>query len=158
MTANKVSAGILLFREMRDELEVLIGHPGGPFWARKQEGAWSIPKGLVEPNESPVDAARREFAEETGFPVPPGRLVDLGSVTLRSGKRVTAWALRGTLDAAAAVSNTVRLEWPRGSKRMIEFPEIDEFRWCRKPEATLLLNPAQRPFIVALQKWLDHRK
>jgi predicted NUDIX family NTP pyrophosphohydrolase len=158
VAVGQQSAGILLFREDRGVLEVLIGHPGGPFWANKQEGAWSIPKGLVEPDEDPMATARREFAEETGFAVPDSPAYDLGSVELRSKKQVVAWAIRGIVDPADATSNSVRMEWPRGSGRIIEFPEIDELRWCAEAEAEILLNSAQKRFIARLRKRLDHLK
>lgn len=153
---GKLSAGVLLFRTSGVVLEVLIGHPGGPFWANRNEGAWSIPKGLVEPGEDAASAARREFAEETGWEPSAGEMIDLGEVKLRSGKRVVAWAIEGNMDPGEATSNTVRLEWPRGSGRFIEFPEIDQLRWCPLPEAQTLLNPAQITFLARLQKWLDH--
>ncbi len=149
------SAGILLFRRYEAGFEVLIGHPGGPFWKNKQEGSWSIPKGLLDPGEDEQVAALREFAEETGRQLEPEALIELGSVQLRSGKTVVAWAAEGDLDAAAAVSNLVVIEWPRGSGRMIEFPEIDEVRWCSPQEARILLNTAQVEFVIRLQEWLD---
>lgn len=149
------SAGVLLFRR-GERLEVLIGHPGGPFWKSKHEGAWSIPKGLVEPAENERVAALREFAEETGHQLEPETMIELGSVSLRSGKRVIAWAVEGDLDVTTAVSNPVVMEWPRESGRTIEFPELDEVRWCAIPEAVGLLNPAQRPFLSRLQERLDH--
>lgn len=150
------SAGILLFRHGSGRIEVLIGHPGGPFWKNRNEGAWSIPKGLVEPEEDSRQAALREFAEETGLQLPDQGMIPLGSVRLRSGKEVAAWAVRGDLDPAAAVSNAVIMEWPPGSGRRIEFPELDELRWCSMKEAAQLLNPAQEPFLLRLQESLDH--
>ncbi|MDJ0955136.1 MAG: NUDIX domain-containing protein [Acidimicrobiia bacterium] len=158
MGGSSLSAGILLYRTTRGVLEVLIGHPGGPFWAKKQEGAWSIPKGLVEAGEDARKTALREFAEETGHPLPDTEAHPLGEVTLRSGKRVVAWAIRGDLDPGKASSNLVRMEWPRGSGRQIEFPEIDELRWCPMDEAQRLLNPAQVEFLKRLRKRLDHVK
>jgi len=152
------SAGILLFRRPGPDLEVLIGHPGGPFWRNKHEGVWSIPKGLLDPGEDERAAALREFSEETGRQLDPEAMLNLGSVQLRSGKTVVAWAVEGDLDAAAAVSNPVVIEWPRGSGRMIEFPEIDEVRWCSPQQAVVLLNVAQVEFITRLQEWLDHAR
>lgn len=149
------SAGILLYRR-RGSLEVLIGHPGGPFWANKQEGAWSVIKGLVESGEEERSAALREFAEETGNTLQPGHLIDLGEVQLRSGKVVVAWGVEGDFDVSRLQSNPVRLEWPRGSGNVIEFPEIDEVRWCSLSKATILLNPRQIPFLQRLQESLDH--
>lgn len=156
MATLTVSAGILLYRWRKHRLEVLIGHPGGPFWANRHFGAWGLPKGLVDPDEEPCEAAKREFEEKTGHVVPPGEMLDLGEVVLRSGKRVVAWAVAGTLDAGMAHSNAVRMEWPKGSGINIEFPEIDEFRWCDLDEAKTLLNQAQAGFLDRLQKTLDH--
>lgn len=156
MGSGGLSAGILLYRDSGGVLEVLIGHPGGPFWANRHEGAWSIPKGLVEPGEDARATALREFAEETGHTLTESDAVALGEVTLRSGKRVVAWAIRGDLDPETASSNPVRMEWPRGSGNHIEFPEIDQLRWCRPDEAVRLLNPAQTEFLFRLRKWLDH--
>ncbi len=149
------SAGILLFREAL-ELEVLLAHPGGPFWRNRQRGAWSIPKGLVEPGEDEQGAALREFEEETGVRLERHLLMALGEVQLRSKKTVVAWACPGDLDPADLTSNLVRLEWPRGSGRVIEFPEIDEVRWCTLEEAALLLNEGQLPLLVRLKETLDH--
>ncbi len=149
------SAGILLFRDAL-ELEVLLAHPGGPFWRNRQRGAWSIPKGLVEPGEDEQGAALREFEEETGVRLERHLLMALGEVQLRSKKTVVAWACPGDLDPADLTSNLVRLEWPRGSGRVIEFPEIDEVRWCTLEEAALLLNEGQLPLLVRLKETLDH--
>jgi predicted NUDIX family NTP pyrophosphohydrolase len=127
VAAVRTSAGILVFRRDADGggLQVLLGHMGGPFWARKQEHAWSVPKGEHGPDEEPLDAARREFAEETSLPLPAGDLVDLGTVRQSGGKVVAVWAVEGDLDVAAAVSNTFVLEWPPRSGRQQEFPELD---------------------------------
>ena len=148
--AAKRSAGILLYRLNGGEAEVLLVHPGGPFWANKDEGAWSIPKGEYEDGEDPEACARREFAEETGAELAPGELADLGSVKQKSGKQVTAWAVEGDLDAAAAVSNTVELEWPRGSGRQVTFPEMDRFAWVDLATARALLVTAQAAFLDRL--------
>ena len=156
MATQTVSAGILLYRWTDRRLEVLIGHPGGPFWANRQHGAWSLPKGLVDPGEDEQEAARREFEEETGHQAPSGEMLSLGEVVLKSGKRVVAWAGAGTLDVATTRSNQVALEWPKGSGKLISFPEIDEFRWCDLAEAGTLLNAAQACFLPRLQKMLDH--
>ena len=158
MAPRTVSAGILLYRWTDRRLEVLIGHPGGPFWANRQRGAWSLPKGLVDPGEDELGAARREFEEETGHQAPAGTMLDLGEVLLKSGKRVVAWAVAGSLDVTTARSNEVQLEWPKGSGKHVRFPEIDEFRWCDLAEAGELLNPAQAGFLPRLQKLLDHAK
>ena len=153
-----LSAGIVLYRHSGGELEVLIGHPGGPFWTNKHEGAWSFPKGLVEPGEDARRTALREFEEETGHFLADDGLIDLGQVTLRSGKKVVAWAVSGDLDPETATCNTVQIEWPRGSGRTIEFPEVDELRWCSISAAERLLNPAQIAFLTRLGKSLDHRE
>jgi predicted NUDIX family NTP pyrophosphohydrolase len=136
------SAGILLYRRRAGELEVLLVHPGGPFWASRDAGAWSIPKGEYG-DEEPLAAARREFEEELGSPVPHGPVIDLGEVRLKSGKKVRAWALEGDLDATAAKSNTCEVEWPPRSGRLIEIPEVDRAQWFGLEEAGRRLNPAQ---------------
>ena len=143
------SAGILLFRRRSGQLQVLLVHPGGPFWAARDLGAWSIPKGEYS-GEDPLAAARREFAEELGSPAPHGRMIDLGEVRLKSGKRVLAWGLEGDLDAAAARSNTCEIEWPPGSGRTIEIPEVDRAEWFDIEEAGLRINPAQAPLLERL--------
>lgn len=132
----RTSAGLLLYRRHPDRgVEVLAGHMGGPFWARRDAGAWSIPKGEHGPDEEPRAVALREFAEETGSPAPTGGLVPLGEIRQAGGKRLTAWAAEGDLDAAAAVSNTFALEWPPGSGRVQEFPELDRVAWLTVAEA-----------------------
>jgi predicted NUDIX family NTP pyrophosphohydrolase len=146
------SAGILLYRRRAGELEVLLVHPGGPFWATRDAGAWSIPKGEYG-DEDPLAAARREFEEELGSPAPHGPVIDLGEVRLKSGKLVRAWALEGDLDAAGASSNTCEIEWPPRSGRMIEIPEVDRAEWFGLDEAGRQLNPAQ----VALLERLVER-
>ena len=123
------SAGLLLYRRREGRIEVLLGHMGGPFWARKDERAWSNPKGEHPETEDAVIAARREFEEETGTPPPDGPTLDLGEVRQSGGKRVTAWAVEGDLDPSAVKSNTFLLEWPPRSGRRQEFPEIDRARW-----------------------------
>jgi predicted NUDIX family NTP pyrophosphohydrolase len=141
------SAGILLFRGAGAEREVLIAHMGGPFWARKDAGAWSIPKGECEPGEDELAAARREFQEELGLPVPAGELVPLGSERQSTGKVVTVWALAGDLDPAAVVPGTFEMEWPRGSGRLREFPEVDRAGWFDLPTARAKLVGGQRAFL-----------
>jgi predicted NUDIX family NTP pyrophosphohydrolase len=123
------SAGLLLYRRRQGRIEVLLGHMGGPFWARKDERGWSIPKGEHPETEDALTAARREFAEETGTRPPDGPTLDLGEVRQSGGKRVTAWAVEGDLDPAAVRSNTFLLEWPPRSGRRQEFPEIDRAGW-----------------------------
>ena len=150
------SAGILVYRRTpgsgpgETRLEVLLGHLGGPFWARKQEHAWSVPKGEHEAGEEPLAAAHREFLEETGQPVPPGDLVDLGTVRQSGGKLVALWAVEGDLDAAALVSNAFSLEWPPRSGRTQEFPELDRFAWTEVGTARELLVKGQLPFLDRL--------
>jgi len=143
------SAGILLYRRSGTSVEVLIAHPGGPFWAHRNEGAWSIPKGGVADGEDLEEAARREFAEETGMTV-AGTLIPLGVVHLRSHKPVHGFAVEGDLDPNAIVSNTFPMQWPPGSGRMIEVVEIDRVAWHSPDEAKRLLNPAQGALVDRL--------
>jgi predicted NUDIX family NTP pyrophosphohydrolase len=144
------SAGILLHRRRGDELEVLLVHPGGPFWARRDAGAWSIPKGEHEPGEDPLAAARREFAEELGMPAPEGPVEDLGEVRQKGGKLVHAWALAGDLDVSATASNTFELEWPPQSGKLIEVPEVDRAEWFPLERAREKINPAQAELLDRL--------
>jgi predicted NUDIX family NTP pyrophosphohydrolase len=147
------SAGLLLFR--RDPFEVLLVHPGGPFWARKDDGAWSIPKGECEPGEDPRTRALVEFEEETGTALDRGtELVELGDVRQRGGKVVVAFAAEGDLDADAVVSNTFELEWPPRSGRRQEFPEVDRAAWFGAEEARVKMNPAQAELIDRLARTL----
>jgi predicted NUDIX family NTP pyrophosphohydrolase len=143
------SAGLLLFRAAHAGLEVLLVHPGGPFWARKDEGAWSIPKGEVEAGEDLLAAARREVLEEIGAEF-VGEAIPLGCVRQKSGKVVHAWAMRGDVDPAEVRSNTFELEWPRGSGKMRTFPEIDRAAWFDLDEARRRILPAQAEFLDAL--------
>jgi predicted NUDIX family NTP pyrophosphohydrolase len=143
------SAGLLVHRAAPAGVEVLLVHPGGPFWARKDLGAWSIPKGETAPDEDGLAAARREFREETGFNV-DGDALPLGEVKQAAGKIVHAWAVRGDLDAAAIRSNTFELEWPRGSGRKRTFPEIDRAAWFPIDEARRRILPAQAAFLDRL--------
>ena len=147
--AKKRSAGILLFRR-RAELEVLLVHPGGPFWAKKDLGAWSIPKGEHDEGEDGQACAIREFTEETGSAPSPGQLQDLGTIRQKAGKTVQAWALEGDLDAAAVRSNTFELQWPPRSGRMQVFPEVDRAEWFGLDEARERINPAQADFLDRL--------
>jgi predicted NUDIX family NTP pyrophosphohydrolase len=143
----KQSAGILLHRGG----EVLLVHPGGPFWAKKDTGAWSIPKGEYEDGDDPRAAALREFAEELGSALPAGtELVELGTVKQKSGKRITAYAAEGDLDPETISSNTFEMEWPPRSGRMQRFPEVDRAGWFSIEEAREKLNPAQAEFLVRL--------
>lgn len=145
-----VSAGLLLFRRIGGRLEVLLAHPGGPFWAGRDAGAWTVPKGQVGAGEELLAAARREFAEETGH-APGGPFVPLGSVRQKGGKVVHAWACEGDLDPRLATSNTTWLEWPPGSGRRVEFPEIDRCGWFAPDAARAKLNPAQVAFVDRLE-------
>lgn len=146
----RTSAGLLLHRDRAGTTEVLLVHPGGPFWARKDDGAWSIPKGEYEAGEDPFAVAHREFAEELGSVPPEGRCTDLGEVTQKGGKRVRAWAIAGDFDATSMVSNTFELEWPRGSGTIREFPECDRAEWFTLEVAGRKLLGAQRPFLDRL--------
>lgn len=149
LTVAKTSSGILLYRRIGGEIEVLLGHPGGPFFARKDDGSWSIPKGEYT-DEDPWDAARREFREEVGSEVPQGARIDLGSVTQKGGKVVVAFAVEGDLDPATAISNDFDMEWPRGSGVRRSFPEIDRVGWFGLPEARRKMLPAQVHFLDVL--------
>jgi len=146
-----MSAGILLFRKANDGIEVLLGHMGGPFWARRDEGAWSIPKGEYEPPEDALAAARREFTEELGLPVPPGELIELGEAKQSGGKIVTIWAVEGDLDPDAVVPGTFEMEWPPRSGRRQAFPEIDRAAWFSLDIAEQKIVSGQRPFLDRLR-------
>lgn len=151
----KRSAGILLHRRRDAELEVLLVHPGGPFWARRDAGVWSIPKGEYDPGDDPLEAARREFEEELGVAPPAGDVRDLGEIRQRGGKLVSAWALAGDLDASAITSNTFPLEWPPRSGRMIEAPEVDRAEWFALDVAREKINPAQAELLERLAEAED---
>jgi predicted NUDIX family NTP pyrophosphohydrolase len=140
---SNVSAGLVLVRGD----EVLLVHPGGPFWANKNEGAWSIPKGLLEAGEDALTAAIRETREELGIDAPTGPFVPLGEVRMKSGKRVVAWAARADVDVTKVRSNEIEIEWPPRSKRTIRIPEIDRAAWCSMLDARRLANPALLPLI-----------
>jgi predicted NUDIX family NTP pyrophosphohydrolase len=144
------SAGLLLYREAVGGIEVLIAHMGGPFWAGKDAGAWSIPKGEYDESETPLDAARREFAEELGVAVPVGEAIPLGEVKQANGKIVTAFAVAGEIDVDRVVSNTFTIEWPRGSGRLREFPEVDRAEWCDLNTARDRLVRGQRALLDRL--------
>lgn len=148
---GRTSAGILLWRRLDGRLEVLLAHQGGPFWAKKDLGHWTIPKGEVEPGEELAAVARREFAEETGHEAPDLPLLDLGQITQKSGKLVLGWAVQGDLDPSTAVSNTYELEWPPRSGAVRSFPEIDRVEWFDLDEARQKLKAAQVPFLDRLQ-------
>lgn len=148
--AARRSAGILLFRRSTAGIEVLLGHMGGPLWARREEGAWTLPKGEPLEGEDLLDAARREFTEELGLPVPDGELVALGQVRQGGGKIVTAWALEADLDPAAVDPGTFRMQWPPRSGRTQEFPELDRVGWFGLAEAARIMITAQRDFLTRL--------
>jgi predicted NUDIX family NTP pyrophosphohydrolase len=149
--SGRVSIGILLFRRTNGRLEYLLAHPGGPFWTNKDLGHWTIPKGEVEPGESWIDVARREFLEETGIDLEVNADLPLGEIKQKSGKTVVAWGIEGDLDPALAHSNTFVLEWPPKSGRTQEFPEIDRVEWFDGVEVRRRLKAAQVPFIERLE-------
>jgi len=142
----------VLHRRTANGLEVLLVHPGGPIWARRDAGAWSIPKGEYEQGEDAAAAARREFAEELGTPAPDGAMRELGEITQKSGKVVRAWAVAGELDAGAIASNTFTLEWPPRSGRMQQFPEVDRAEWFTIAAARARINPAQVALLDRLEE------
>ncbi|MFF9127350.1 NUDIX domain-containing protein [Streptomyces sp. NPDC014889] len=144
------SAGLLLFRRSGDGLEVLLGHMGGPFFARRDAGAWTVPKGEYEPEEPAWEAARREFEEELGLPPPDGAALPLGEVRQTNGKTVTAWAVEGDLDPAAVVPGTFLMEWPPRSGRTQEFPELDRVAWLGLDRARQVIVTAQSAFLDRL--------
>jgi predicted NUDIX family NTP pyrophosphohydrolase len=148
----KTSAGILLYRGEGDSLEVLLVHPGGPFWAKKDEGAWSIPKGELDEGEEPRACALRELEEEIGssLGLVPEQLGELGEVRLKSGKRVQGWAAKGDFDPSTLRSNTFEMEWPPRSGKQGEFPEVDRAEWFAPAQARLKINPAQAAFLDRL--------
>jgi predicted NUDIX family NTP pyrophosphohydrolase len=151
------SAGILLFRRGDNGLQVLLAHPGGPYWSRKDFGSWSVPKGIAEPDEAPEAVAAREFAEETGFELssvakePARSPLDLGEVTLKSGKVVHAWAVEGDLDPELAQSNEFEIEWPPRSGRTQVIPEVDRVAWFGLDEARRRAHPVQAEFVDRLE-------
>ena len=151
---SKKSAGLLLYREVLGRLEVLLCHPGGPFWAKRDQGAWSIPKGEFEDGEEPLSAAKREFTEETGFTATCGEILLLEPVRQPGGKLVYAWAVRCDLDPSSLKSNTFSLEWPPKSGRYQQFPEVDRAAWLGIEEASHKMLKGQLPFLVELQRKL----
>jgi predicted NUDIX family NTP pyrophosphohydrolase len=152
--SGRISAGILLWRR-RGRLEVLLGHPGGPYFAGKDADHWTVLKGEVDPGEDRLIVARREFAEETGHELPAGPMIELGDIRQKSGKRVLAWAVQGDLEAETAVSNTFQMEWPPRSGRIREFPEIDRVAWFDLDEARIKIKAAQAPFLDHLERTVN---
>lgn len=150
---QKNSAGILLFKKRKDDIEVFLIHPGGPFFRNKDDGSWSIPKGLIEEGEDGQAAALREFEEETGCR-PEGALISLTPVRMKSGKMVLAWAVEGDCDAGAITSNTFTLEWPPWSGRIQEFPEADRAAWFTIDQGLRKINQAQAPLLKELTELL----
>jgi predicted NUDIX family NTP pyrophosphohydrolase len=154
MMAHKKTAGLLLYRIRDSAVEVFLVHPGGPFWAKKDEGAWSIPKGEFADDEQPLSAARREFQEETGFSM-EGNFMALAPLKQRSGKLVYAWALEGDCDAGAIKSNLFSMEWPPRSGKRQEYPEVDRASWFTLESAKRRIVPGQIAFLEELQQMLD---
>lgn len=151
------SAGLLVYRrDAGGEVEVLVVHPGGPYWARKDAGSWSLPKGEIDVGEEPLAAARREFGEELGLPAPAGPALPLGTAVQAGGKRVIAWAVDGDVDVDAVTSATVELEWPPRSGVRRAFPEVDRAAWCTLPAARTRLVPGQVAFLDRLERLLGH--
>ena len=152
---GRLSAGILLWRSHGERLEVLLGHPGSPYFARKDDGDWTVLKGEVEPSEELEDVARREFEEETGHPIVEGtEMIELGNIRQKSGKVVIAWAVEGELDPAAAVSNTFEMQWPPRSGRIQVFPEIDRVAWFGPKKSRVKIKAAQIPFLDRLEAYV----
>lgn len=151
---GNISAGLLLFRRTNGTLEVFLAHPGGPFWAKRDAGAWTVPKGVINDGEDPLAAAQREFQEETGI-VPSEPFLPLGSVRQKAGKTVHAWAWEGDADASTITSNTMNCEWPRGSGRYVTVPEIDRCAWFDPMTAREKINSAQAEFIDRLEAALE---
>ena len=155
----KRSAGLLVYRiTVARVMEVLIVHPGGPFWTKKDAGAWSIPKGEYEEGDDPRATAFREFREEIGQDPPSTDPVPLGELTQPGGKRVTAWALEGDVDVTRSTSNTFEMEWPRGSGRLQTFPEVDRVEWVPLARARALLLKGQVPFLDRLLEQVVNRR
>lgn len=147
---SKRSAGLLMYRKGRDGIEVFLVHPGGPFWAKKDHGVWTLPKGEYDEDEESLAAAKREFQEETGF-VPNGTFVELGSIRQKSGKIVVAWAVEADCDPAQLMSNTCEIEWPPRSGKRLEIPEIDRGSWFSAQTARIYIRPEQIPLLEALE-------
>lgn len=149
----KTSAGLILYRMQSGGLEVLLVHPGGPFWGKKDEGAWFVPKGELNVGEEPLAGAKREFEEETGLK-PEGEFLALGSVKQKSGKTIVAWAFEGDCDPSSIKSNTFSIEWPPKSGRQQEFPEIDRAGFFTVPQAKAKMHPVEYPLVLRLHELL----
>lgn len=149
----KTSAGLILYRMQSGGLEVLLVHPGGPFWGKKDEGAWFVPKGELNVGEEPLAGAKREFEEETGLK-PEGEFLALGSVKQKSGKTIVAWAFEGDCDPSSIKSNTFTIEWPPKSGRQQEFPEIDRAGFFTVPQAKAKMHPVEYPLVLRLHELL----
>ncbi|HKH60519.1 MAG TPA: NUDIX domain-containing protein [Flavitalea sp.] len=148
------SAGILLYRRKSNRIELFLVHPGGPFWQKKDQGAWTIPKGEFTDNEEALEAARREFEEETGVAL-SGNFIELTPVKQKAGKLIYAWALEGDVDASNIFSNSFKIEWPPKSGRYKEFPEVDKAEWFGKEQAKEKINPAQARLVDELLQKLE---
>jgi len=156
VSRSRVSAGILLYRRTPEGVEVLLGHPGGPYFAGKDAGTWSIPKGQAKDGEELLAVAKREFGEETGHVIGSNaRLIELGSIRQRGGKTVFAWAVEGDMDPAEAWSNTFSMEWPPRSGIFIDVPELDQVAWFTPEQARVAMNPAQIALVETLLVKLD---
>ena len=153
----KQSAGVLLFRMKREQLEVFLVHPGGPFWIKKDTGAWSIPKGEIETGEEALQVAKREFKEETGQEI-EGSFSELQPVKQKAGKIIKAWAVEGDIDETTIVSNTFEIEWPPRSGKKKIFPEVDKAQWFSLTAASEKINPGQLPLIEELQQIIRNKK
>jgi len=151
---QKPSAGLMMYRRVDAQVEVFLVHPGGPIWAKKNEGSWTIPKGEYEPDEEPLGAAKREFLEETGFTT-RGDFVDLGSVRQKSGKIVVAWAFEGDCDPEGLVSNICEIEWPPRSGKRLEIPEVDKGRWFPMEQARTFIRAEQESLLSVLLQRLE---
>lgn len=151
----KTSAGLLVYRVKNNKPEVLIVHPGGPFWSKKDAGAWSIPKGVYDETEDPFSAAKREFEEETGFKAPEGEYIGLGEIKRKDGKYIRAWGIKADLDETKIKSNDFEVEWPPRSGQTKKFPEIDKGSWLSLDEAAIKIQPAQIVFLKRLAKNLN---
>jgi predicted NUDIX family NTP pyrophosphohydrolase len=151
LSRKKISAGILVYRFASGVLEVFLVHPGGPFWAKRDQGSWSVPKGEVDEGAGLLETAQREFREETGLPI-EGEFIELTPLRQPSGKLVHAWAVNGEIDASRVESNTFSMEWPPHSGKQQQFPEVDRAQWFAMPEAFEKLLPGQRGFLEELEQ------